>query len=1057
MKLWDYLIVTASNETQAAAYRAQLEMRRSLGLLHAIRETLVVPDPKGMRIGSGGSTIWSLLDVLRRELNSDPGAIGRPDAWSDVLRRRRILILHAGGDSRRLPAYGPCGKLFTPMPVDTDSSLPTTLFDLQLTVYLDLPLAAEGVGQVVIASGDVLLEFDSHTVRWRSAGITGLACFGTPEEASRHGVYYPQGNGQVRRFVQKPSVQEQGEQGAIDRYGRSLLDIGLFWFDAGTAVALLHLCDVRPSGQKRLVWTGPMGEAIERYGLDFYRELACAIGTETTRETHRQAALAAGSCWDAQLLERIFATISATAFQAQTLRRCKFRHFGTTRQLISSGQAVLRDECIAAELASSVSVNNVVGDGISFAAVNAWVEGCRVESALNLVGNNVLVGVDVDQPLSLPPRGCLDLLPGHDRRDAPAVFVRCYHDNDFLRQSPALDLTWCGLALRDWLERADMLPGDLWDGELSPATCSMWDARLFPAVGPDGNWRQWLWLLSPETASTGQWEQWKQAERYSLREMAERADLNAFLQRRSRLRCELLGASLHRRFRLDSNFSAGDVAEVLRQDASSGESLLRLLEEAGWQRDNADVQDPDQAFSFARIVHSLGTALAQLTPDQDSTVASICPGLARTVQTIGVERLKEWGLQVAADRSVSEWTDSARQAAFQHVRQVILASGQMDAPPPRNALRADEIVWGRAPARIDLAGGWTDTPPYSLEHGGCVLNAAVLLNGQPPIQAYARVTSEPLIRVRSIDVGTQLEIRRWEDLLDYCSATGEFSLIKAALVQCGFRPNVIVGPHTPSLEDALASFGGGLELTTLAAIPKGSGLGTSSIMGAVLLAVIHRVMGRTLSPDELFHAVLRLEQALTTGGGWQDQIGGSVGGLKLITTSPGLVPQATIRYVPADIVDSQRGEGHVLLYYTGITRLAKNILEQVVGRYLDRTPETLHSLRCVAALARHCAEAIGRRDYREFGQAVQEAWELNKRLDPNSSTEEIEILLDRVRPHIYGAKLAGAGGGGFLLMVCRSAEDASQVRRLLESRPPNLRARFFDFAISHEGLAVSRC
>ena len=122
----------------------------------------------------------------------------------------------------------------------------------------------------------------------------------------------------------------------------------------------------------------------------------------------------------------------------------------------------------------------------------------------------------------------------------------------------------------------------------------------------------------------------------------------------------------------------------------------------------------------------------------------------------------------------------------------------------------------------------------------------------------------------------------------------------------------------------------------MAAIPKGSGLGTSSIMGAVLMAVIHRVMGRTLSPAELFHAVLRLEQELTTGGGWQDQIGGAVGGLKLVSTVPGLLPAPTIRYVPADVLDPKLNGGQTLLYYTGITRLAKNILQQVVGRYLDR-------------------------------------------------------------------------------------------------------------------------
>ena len=163
--------------------------------------------------------------------------------------------------------------------------------------------------------------------------------------------------------------------------------------------------------------------------------------------------------------------------------------------------------------------------------------------------------------------------------------------------------------------------------------------------------------------------------------------------------------------------------------------------------------------------------------------------------------------------------------AFESLRQTIVASGSRSAEPPLSVLRSDEIVWGRAPARLDLAGGWTDTPPYALEHGGTVLNAAVLLNGQPPVQAFARVTPEPVLRVRSIDLGTHLDINCWDDLFDYSSALGEFSLVKAALVLSGFTPSSGASFRNRTLRNVLTSFGGGLELTTLAAIPKGSGLG----------------------------------------------------------------------------------------------------------------------------------------------------------------------------------------------------------------------------------------
>ena len=138
-------------------------------------------------------------------------------------------------------------------------------------------------------------------------------------------------------------------------------------------------------------------------------------------------------------------------------------------------------------------------------------------------------------------------------------------------------------------------------------------------------------------------------------------------------------------------------------------------------------------------------------------------------------------------------------------------------------------------------------------------------------------------------------------------------------------------------------------MTTLAAIPKGSGLGTSSIMGAVLLATIQRVCGVRLSSRGLFHAVLRLEQMMTTGGGWQDQVGGVSGGLKLITTQPGIVPDPTFRYVPAEALDPKLNGGQTLLYYTGVTRLAKNILQEVVGKWLDRDRETVETLQQIRA------------------------------------------------------------------------------------------------------------
>ena len=168
---WDYLIVTASNEAQARAYESQLKVRQDLGLLSSVRDVMVVPDPGGKRIGSGGSTLYCLMEVLNQQLKRSAIAEG-PDAWEKILRGLRILIVHAGGDCRRLPAYGPCGKIFIPVPSESDTAIPLSLFDRQLPIYLRLPEPAADAGQVVITSGDVLLRFEPAEVRFAAEGVT---------------------------------------------------------------------------------------------------------------------------------------------------------------------------------------------------------------------------------------------------------------------------------------------------------------------------------------------------------------------------------------------------------------------------------------------------------------------------------------------------------------------------------------------------------------------------------------------------------------------------------------------------------------------------------------------------------------------------------------------------------------------------------------------------------------------------------------------------------------------------------------------------------------------
>lgn len=180
---------------------------------------------------------------------------------------------------------------------------------------------------------------------------------------------------------------------------------------------------------------------------------------------------------------------------------------------------------------------------------------------------------------------------------------------------------------------------------------------------------------------------------------------------------------------------------------------------------------------------------------------------------------------------------------------------------------------GRSPVRIDVAGGWTDTPPYSLYSGGSVVNLAIELNGQPPLQVYVKPCHEFHIVLRSIDMGAVEVIRSYEELQDYKKVGSPFSIPKAALTLAGFAPLFAAESHA-SLEEHLKAFGSGLEITLLAAIPAGSGLGTSSILASTVLGAINDFCGLAWDRNDICNYTLVLEQLLTTGGGWQDQYGG---------------------------------------------------------------------------------------------------------------------------------------------------------------------------------------
>ncbi len=392
-----------------------------------------------------------------------------------------------------------------------------------------------------------------------------------------------------------------------------------------------------------------------------------------------------------------------------------------------------------------------------------------------------------------------------------------------------------------------------------------------------------------------------------------------------------------------------------------------------------------------------------------------------------------------------------REVARRHVADEVSRCVQLPTSPRRAAILPDQVVWVTSPVRMDFAGGWSDTPPICLEQGGAVLNAAVTLNGQYPIQVMAKLSPSRRIRINSIDLGESCiftnaaEIQSHSDPKDWCA------IAKAALILTGIVPS----RRGASLGKWLASLGGGLDLTIFSALPKGSGMGTSSILGAAVLACLDRVLGIPYDAGRIIRMTSVLEQRMLTGGGWQDQIGGLLPGVKLITTSPGLDQTPMVRGVPFDAQGKDNLSSRCLLVYTGQKRLARNILENVVNRYSLRSNGILDLVVALKHGAISAADCLDRHDVTGFEKHVREYWELKKQIDPGSTNAKIEKLISRVKDEAGTVLLTGAGGGGFLLIIAHSATAARRLRASLEENPPNEHARVFDFDIDQVGLKVT--
>ncbi len=924
-------------------------------------------DPGEPRAGSGGGTAWMLYRTWQKEAPEKN--------FSNWLSSGKRVILHAGGQSRRLPAYAPSGKILTPVPVfrwQRGQRLNQNLLDIQVPLYDRILQLAPANIHTLIASGDVLITAGTELKTLPEADIL---CFGLwigPEQSSNHGVFFCNRKqpDHLEFMLQKPLV-EQIRELAPDYY--FMMDIGI-WLLSDRAIELL---------QRRCGWNSQQQQFQHGFpeNYDLYGTFGPSMGL-TPKIKDKE--------------------IQKLKVKILPLENGAFYHFGTGSDMLQSmlqiQNRVLDQRAIWSRNVKphpSIFVQNAC-TGVTFTEDNQqiWIENACIPSSWKISSRHILTGIPENNwELELQEGICLDIIPVEGK-----ICLRPYGFTDRFRgKVKNLSTCWMGRPLTAWMkERALKI------NEIFPKNTDIQEAPIFPLLSLSDQLDEWIrWMTVPPSERKNMRERWLSVPRLSARQISEKTDLFAIQRQREqfrRLALPKLAANYRKSvfYQLDLDHTASEWAE-------------------------ARLEKP------------------QRLPVSESPLLQIHNRMFR-------DRINQY----RGDRKGEE-----EQEAFDILRETILQQYREKPVLPRRNVKNDQIVWGRSPARLDLAGGWTDTPPYCLIEGGSVVNVAVEMNGQPPLQVFIKPSEKNTIVLRSIDLGEREEITSWQQLAVISRVGSVFAIPKAALMLAGFYPDFCQKKYS-SLEEQLRDFGGGMEITLLSAIPKGSGLGTSSILAATILGTLSDFASLDWDKTETGNRTLSLEQLLTTGGGWQDQFGGLLPGIKFLETMPGFDQSPTVRWLPDHLFSNQECMASILLYYTGMTRVAKNILAEIVRGMFLNSQKHLDILRAIKVHARNTFEAIQTNDYNLLAQKIRQSWLLNCRLDEGTNPPQVAAVIRQFEDHAAAWKLLGAGGGGYMLILAKDPEAATHIRTTLQNNPPNNRARFVDVSLSRTGFLLSR-
>src|SRR5580704_737602 len=305
------------------------------------------------------------------------------------------------------------------------------------------------------------------------------------------------------------------------------------------------------------------------------------------------------------------------------------------------------------------------------------------------------------------------------------------------------------------------------------------------------------------------------------------------------------------------------------------------------------------------------------------------------------------------------------------------------------------MIITRTPFRVTLGGGGTDLPSFYREHGGFILAVGIdkymYLNVNTPIV-------DDKIRVKYTST----------EIVDHVDD------VKHTLAREGLK---YFGVNS------------GIEIQSIADVPAGTGLGSSSSYLIGLLNALHTLLQEPATPTKLAEEACHIEfEVLKKPIGKQDQYMAAFGGLTTLDIKPNGKVDVTRLDLDVDLVEAL--EHNILMFYTNEMRDATSILKRQDEATRTKDRVVVRSLREIKDIGLEISESISKGNLRRFGELLDVHWQSKKQLSNGISNPQIDAWYELAKQNgAIGGKISGAGGGGFLMLYCE--ENKTRLREAL--------------------------